>query len=230
MKKLVLTVLLGMTTLVGFSQIRWDAKLGMSMSNLTKIDPSGMKVGYTFGVGMDYAFTDTWALQSGLMFSSKGYKYSEEAGGDKYTEKANAHYLEIPVLAAYKMDIADNMKFIVNAGPYFAVGLGGITSYSEEYSGDKDEWHGPKIFKKYDMPNGQGGTTSEAICKRFDMGLQYGVGLEISDHYLVNLTGQYGFINPYKNDVYKLDADGDPTNETISPKNISFYISVGYRF
>ena len=188
-----------------------------------------MKVGYTFGVGMDYAFTDMWSLQSGLMFSSKGYKATEEDGEYKWTGKANTHYLEIPILAAYKMNITDNMKFVVNAGPYLAVGLGGCYTDKEEYQGEEDKDH-TKIFKKYDMPDGQGGTTSEAICKRFDMGLQYGVGLEISDHYLVNITGQYGFINPYKQDVYKVDADGDPTNETISPKNLSFYISVGYRF
>ena len=229
MKKLLLTAVLGMSALVGFSQVRWDAKVGMSMSNLTKIDPNGMKVGYTFGVGMDYAFTDMWSLQSGLMFSSKGYKATEEDGEYKWTGKANTHYLEIPILAAYKMNITDNMKFVVNAGPYLAVGLGGCYTDKEEYQGEEDKDH-TKIFKKYDMPDGQGGTTSEAICKRFDMGLQYGVGLEISDHYLVNITGQYGFINPYKQDVYKVDADGDPTNETISPKNLSFYISVGYRF
>ena len=51
--------------------------------------------------------------------------------------------------------------------------------------------------------------------KRFDLGIQYGIGLELSDRYLINLTGQNGFI-----DV----ADGGDA------KNMSFAIGVGYRF
>ena len=47
------------------------------------------------------------------------------------------------------------------------------------------------------------------------LGIQYGIGLELSDRYLINLTGQNGFI-----DV----ADGGDA------KNMSFAIGVGYRF
>lgn len=57
--------------------------------------------------------------------------------------------------------------------------------------------------------------------KRFDLGLQYGIGLELSEKYLINLTGQYGFISPYN---YPDGYDGDKA------KNLAFMISVGYRF
>lgn len=53
---------------------------------------------------------------------------------------------------------------------------------------------------------------------RFDLGIQYGIGLELSDRYLINLTGQNGFICPW--DV----EEGD------KPKNMTFSIGVGYRF
>lgn len=46
-------------------------------------------------------------------------------------------------------------------------------------------------------------------------------GLEIGDHYLVNLTGQNGFISPFD---YPDGYDGD------KPKNMTFSIGVGYRF
>ena len=52
--------------------------------------------------------------------------------------------------------------------------------------------------------------------KRFDLGIQYGIGLELNDRYLINLTGQNGFISP---------ADGGE-----NPKNMTFSIGVGYRF
>lgn len=53
---------------------------------------------------------------------------------------------------------------------------------------------------------------------RFDLGIQYGIGLELSDRYLINLTGQNGFICPWDVD------EGD------KPKNMTFSIGVGYRF
>ena len=73
-----------------------------------------------------------WYLQSGLNITSKGAKssYSEEGFDVKTT--LTTHYLEIPVLAAAKFDVSDNMKFVVNAGPYLAFGLGGKEKYELE--------------------------------------------------------------------------------------------------
>lgn len=193
MKKFLLTAVLGMFALAGFSQMTWNAKVGMSMTNLSNTD-ADMKVGYTVGVGLDYQFTDMWYLQSGLNITGKGAK-----AGDL---KIKTHYLEIPVLAAAKFDVSDNMKFVVNAGPYLAFGMGGKLE-----EGDTSM----KVFSKEDG-------MEEALMKRFDLGLQYGVGLELSDKYLINLTGQYGFIDPFK-------GDGGESSH-----NIAFMIGVGYRF
>lgn len=188
MKKFLMTAVLGMFALAGFSQVKWDAKVGMNFSNMTKLDDAKALPGFNLGVGMDYGFSESWSLQSGLMISSKGYKY------DGF--KARPIYLDIPILAAYKFNISDNTKFVINAGPYLAFGLGGKYKVdgideSEKIFGD-DGW------------------------KRFDLGIQYGVGLELSDRYLINLTGQNGFISP---------ADGED-----NPKNMTFSIGVGYRF
>ncbi len=197
MKKFLLTAVLGMFALAGFSQVKWDVKAGMSMSNMTETTDSKLKVGYTVGVGMDYAFSENWSLQSGLNFASKGAKVE----GVKF----NMHYVELPVLAAYKFAVAENMKLVVNAGPYFACGLAGKMSAEGESI---------KLFSKEEG-------AEKALMNRFDMGIQYGVGLEIADRYLVNLTGQNGFLNTLNYE----DVWGD-----ASSKNIAFSISVGYRF
>lgn len=63
-----------MFALAGFSQVKWDAKVGMSMTNLTGDMDGDMKIGYNVGVGMDYAFSEDWSLQSGLNFTGKGAK------------------------------------------------------------------------------------------------------------------------------------------------------------
>ena len=149
------------------------------------------------GAGMDYGFTENWSLQSGLMITSKGFKVKEM--GEKITVRPI--YLDIPILAAYKFAISDNAKFVVNAGPYMAIGLGGKAKWD-----DVDA----KLFDDKGKD-----------WKRFDLGIQYGIGLELGEHYLVNFTGQNGFITPYD---FVDGYDGD------KPKNMSFAIGVGYRF
>ena len=198
MKKFLMTAVLGMFALAGFSQVKWDAKFGMNFSNMTKFDDTKALPGFNLGVGMDYGFSENWSLQSGLMISSKGYKVKDYA-------KVRPIYLDIPILAAYKFNISDNTKFVINAGPYLAFGLGGKCKFDE--GGDY------KLFK------GEDGEDAE--YSRFDLGIQYGIGLEIGDHYLVNLTGQNGFISPFD---YPDGYDGD------KPKNMTFSIGVGYRF
>ena len=196
MKKLFLTLVLGMVAAVGFSQLRWDVKFGMNFSNMTKLDDSKAITGFTMGVGADYAFNENWAFQPGIMITSKGYKV--KYGDEKAT--ARPVYLDIPILAAYKFDITDNTKFVINAGPYLAFGLGG--KYKEHWDGG-DDW---KIFDDKGVD-----------CNRFDLGLQWGLGVELGEHYLVNFTAQHGFLNPFKDD-------------DDNSKNMSFAIGVGYRF
>ena len=195
MKKFLMTAVLGMFALAGFSQVKWDARVGMNFSNMTKDSEAKALPGFNLGVGMDYGFSENWSLQSGLMISSKGWKYKEE--GEKMTFRPI--YLDIPILAAYKFNISDNTKFVINAGPYLAFGLGGKAKY-----GDVDY----KLFK-----------SDEGDWKRFDLGIQYGIGLELSDHYLINLTGWNGFICPW-----------DTEEGEDKCKNMTFSIGVGYRF
>ena len=194
MKKLVLTMLFGLIALAGYSQVRWDVQLGMNFSNMTKADDAKMLPGFKVGLGMDYAFTDVWSLKSGLMFESKGYKLDEE--------KARPIYMQIPVMAAWKANITDDIKFVVNAGPYFAVGLGG--KYKENGGGSA------KLFSSDGMD-----------MKRFDLGIQWGIGVELSERYIVNFTGENGFISPFD---FPSGYNGD------KPKNMNFTIGIGYIF
>lgn len=172
------------------------------MANITNSD-ADLKIGYSVGVGMDYAITDMWAFQTGLNFTSKGCKGSEE-GVDA---KINPVYLDIPLLAAIKLPISEGNTFVVNAGPYVGFGLGGKVTVE---SGGAEV--GTKLFKKIDGAD-------EALMNRCAVGLQYGVGFELGYKYLLNLTGQYGFTNMFKKSL---------TQE--NNKNLAFMITVGYRF
>lgn len=206
MKKLVLTVLFGMIAMVGFSQVRWNAEFGMTLSNMTKLDDAKALPGFKLGVGMDYAFTDMWSLKSGLFFNSKGYMTKRKG----YKTTIRPTYMEIPIMAAINLPITENVKFVVNAGPYIAIGIGGK---------HKQHWDSGDDGKVFSGDNGV-----DAMMNRFDLGLQYGVGVELAERYLISLNGQNGFINPFNRD--QINKDGDK----ISPKNMNFAISVGYLF
>ena len=120
MKKSVLFVLFALISVAGFSQITgWNAKVGMNFSNYTGDLDLNAKVGFKLGGGFEYAFNDTWSLQPSLFLTSKGAK--------KDGNSINAMYLELPVMAAARFNVADNTNLVVNAGPYFACGIAGRT-------------------------------------------------------------------------------------------------------
>lgn len=115
MKKGLIFVLFALVSIVSYSQISWNAKVGMNMSNFTGDSDTDMRVGFNVGVGMEYQFTDMWSIQPSLMFTQKGAKMDEL--------KANPMYLEIPVMAAARFAIADNQNIVVKAGLILALVL-----------------------------------------------------------------------------------------------------------
>ena len=182
MKKSVLFVLFALISVAGFSQITgWNAKVGMNFSNYTGDLDLNAKVGFKLGGGFEYAFTDTWSLQPSLFLTSKGAK--------KDGNSINAMYLELPVMAAARFNVADNTNLVVNAGPYFACGIAGKT--------------------KFDLGNNtehKENTFGDDGLKRFDAGLGVGVALEFGK-IIAGLDGQFGLV-----DVQKV---GNPKN-TVS--------------
>lgn len=134
MKKGLIFVLFALVSIVSYSQISWNAKVGMNMSNFTGDMDTDMRIGFNVGVGMEYQFSDMWSIQPSLMFTQKGAKQDEV--------KMNPMYLEIPVLAAARFAIADNQNIVVKAGPYFAFGIAGKCKIGDEkidFFGDGDD-------------------------------------------------------------------------------------------
>ena len=202
MKKLLLTVGLGLFAITGFSRAKYDVHAGLSMANITNSGAS-MKAGFSVGLGIDCPINNLWAFQTGLNFTSKGCRESEQG----VVAKINPLYMDIPLLIAVKAPIKNNNAFVVNAGPYVGLGLGGKMSLSgggAEISSS--------LFKKIEGEN-------EAMMNRCDVGIQIGVGMELKGKYLINLSSQYGFVNMIKKSF------ADENN-----KNRALLITFGYRF
>ncbi len=195
-----------LVSVAGFSQVRFDVRAGVSAYNYTKADKLSTKAGYTVGVGLDYAFNETWSFQSGLMFTAKGAKL-DDSGVDC---KMKPVYMDIPLQAAVKFALGEKVKLVVNAGPYIGVGLGGkITSKDGSLSVSKKIFSDDKNFNE--LTNNK---YASLKAKRFDAGIQYGVGAEFGD-ILLNLNCQYGLVSPFKNS---------------DSKNVGLVLTAGYRF
>lgn len=168
MKKSILFVLFALVSVAGFSQISgWNAKVGMNISNYSGDGDSNAKIGFKLGGGFEYTFTETWSLQPSLFLSSKGAKKDDLT--------MNAIYLELPVMAAARFNVADNTNVVVSAGPYLACGVAGKT----------------KMGSLKDNTFGDGG------LKRFDAGLGVGVAGEFG-RIIVGLDGQVGLVDVQK--------------------------------
>lgn len=170
MKKSALFILFALISVAGFSQITgWNAKVGMNISNYTGDADLNAKIGFKLGGGFEYAFDNTWSLQPSLFLSTKGAK--------KDGNSINAMYLELPVMAAARFNVADNTNIVVNAGPYLACGIAGKTKIDL----------GNDTERKYD-------TFGDDALKRFDAGLGVGVALELGK-VIVGLDGQFGLVD-----------------------------------
>lgn len=190
MKKGLIFVLFALVSIVSYSQISWNAKVGMNMSNYTGDMDTDMKIGFNVGVGMEYQFSDMWSIQPSLMLTQKGAKIKE----DGETMKFNPMYLEIPVLAAARFAVADNQNIVVKAGPYFAFGVAGKVKVGDDkadFFGDGDDQFGGK---------------------RFDCGIGVGVAYEIGK-FFVGLDGEFGFTNVVD---FKSDEISNPKNMNFS--------------
>ncbi len=192
---------------------KFGIEAGVNLSNSSwDADPLDKKarVGFQVGITADYAFTDEWHLQSGLSFTTKGAKVegrivnSDTMFDGKIT--VNQSYLQLPVYAAYKIEVVPGTKIVFNAGPYFAYGVGGKTKVSGDVA----------IFDQIGTGGGKVDTYgTDGFLKRFDFGLGAGVGAEFGN-VVATIRYELGLTN--------LGEDG------FDYKNRNAALTLGYRF
>ncbi len=182
MKKIKLSLviaLLGIVSLVGAQNTSFSIKGGLNMSNFygDELSDKNMKTGFHIGVGADFEFAPNMAIQSGLLFTSKGAKYTTDLVSTELN--ANANFLQLPLHFAYKIDVMPGTRVVLHAGPYVAYGIGGKTSAGNvEVDTFKDD-----AF--LDVLNG---------LKPFDAGIGLGVGAEFGS-ILLDLGWDMGLTN-----------------------------------
>lgn len=198
--------MLAMVTVVS-AQTSLGIKGGVNMSNFygDEITDKNMLIGGQVGIIADYEFMPNMAIQTGLMFTTKGAKYTGELLGIKGDYTTRPMYLQLPVHFAYKLDVAPTTRIVFHGGPYAAVGVAGKSNLSVS-AGDNE------LGKTESTPL----FGDKGSLNRFDAGLGIGVGAEFGV-FLVDLGWDFGLMNISK-------------NENANMKNQNAYLSVGYKF
>lgn len=201
MKKVCLLLSALFVCMLASAQITFNCKGGFGISTMAGSDAEGSKIktGWKIGVGLEKPLSANWLLMPTLEFKQKGAQYKE----DGFEEKISLQYIQLPIMAAYRTRLNDDLNLTLKAGPYFAYGISGKWKYVENYNGNHDE--GENDFFGSDT-------------NRFDCGI--GIGVDFEYHrFVVGFEGEYGFISLYKDD-----------DDHFKVYNVGAYITVGYKF
>jgi Outer membrane protein beta-barrel domain len=147
------------TTVNAQINVKFGAKLGVNTSNISikSLEPArSERIGFHVGVTSEISFTESFALQPDLMFSSQGFRLKVVG----LNENEAFNYLNLTIPFAYKMNFVD-----VNFGPYVGYLLGNTLDLQ---------------FTDY---NGNPIINADAISK-FDMGLSLGLTFHIQKFFV----------------------------------------------
>jgi hypothetical protein len=164
-------------------------------------------------------------LQPGVMFSLKGanvevksessYNYGGVTDTDSWQEKTttSAYYVDVPLNLSLKGTLAPNLALRAHVGPYVGFGLFGDSEYEYKEKQRDTEKEKIKLFEKDKEMD-------FALFNRFNMGIGFGAGLEISDFY-IGVNYNYGLTSLYTEKAEK--QEGKLYERTLG-------ISLGYGF
>ncbi|MEG1586795.1 MAG: outer membrane beta-barrel protein [Bacteroidales bacterium] len=138
------------------------------------------------------------------------YNYSGRFIGYKKTaRKEKTNYLQLPILARFNYQAAQDASLYVAFGPYLAYALTGKLTYEEEvrtnHSFEYMETYGNPYQKEYQNR------------KRMDWGILLRGGMEIKE-FTLGLEYEISFFHPI------------PVKKSITPEYQTFSVLFGYKF
>jgi hypothetical protein len=198
---------------------------GMSITNMSTKDNDGnyakegnfkSRIGGHFGALLGFNLSESIALQTGLLFSTKGYRQVEKETIDednkyKVVGILKLSYLEVPLLVSYNYSVKDNIKIYAGLGPVLGIAVGG--KYVEKGTWTID---GEKESEKESEKISFGNNENRDGIKRLDLGLIIQAGVQY-EKYKFGLFYNQGLMNvsPYNDNGF-------------SVKNKAFGLSVAY--
>lgn len=198
---------------------------GANMNNVVGKDvPYGDKLdndfipGFHFGFNVEIPLFQGLYFQPGIQAITKGAKKKTSNS----TTTVNIYYVEMPLNFIFKPQ-AGTGQFIIGIGANVAYGVGGKWKY-DEVGGSQNDIDGKLKFKNTLNPSDPN-PSNDRYIRPLDVSADLILGYQLKNNLFFQLNGQYGLINT------------TPKIETTAPgfvqgnaKNVSFGLSIGYRF
>ena len=191
------------------TSLTWGIRAGMNYATILNAPAGKGVIGFNVGGNLDVGFCNWFHLQTGLYLSMKGvdaeYEVRETNQSLTYTyEDYSPIYLEIPVLASFRIGLSDNADIQFGVGPYIAFNLLEEQLYFHNI-------YGPRVNQKEDI-------------EPFDFGLQANIGASIK-HFYIGVGYQIGI--PSRK-IWSIDTYGGGVEHVIRTSNAM--LNVGYNF
>ncbi len=184
---LVLFLIISSFSLKG--QPRFGQIFGLNLSEMIytsdgKSYTPSISPGIHFGGQIEMQIRRNLFFEPGLVFSSKGAVFKSDSG----QFSISPIYLEIPAILSYSIG-SELLKVTLEAGPYFACGIGGNTLVSGGQ------------FKNISY-----GSEESDDLSRFDIGIKSGAGLSIKG-FLIAVEYEFGLTNiaPYAKNLNDIE-------------------------
>ena len=164
----------------------------MANSAFTEWNHNSWGLGFDAGVVASLNFKNYLSIQPGLFFESRSGDYAYATAyitnmdkPDTFTEMGHmrSYYLTLPVMAVVNFNLAENIRWSVEVGPYFQFCL--------QDSGHKNI----TVLDRYPQMNDYFQYNAENNSA--DVGLKLGTGLQFNDHYYVGVHYKAGFCNAW---------------------------------
>ncbi|RYY42362.1 MAG: PorT family protein [Chitinophagaceae bacterium] len=196
MKKLLAAVLICGAATSANAQLFY-AQGGVNLANITKngdgdTEDNNMLTSFNVGVMGRFGLSETIDLESGLLLTGRGSKAETyfNGGADYVKAKFNPLYVELPVNLIVNIPTTTTTKLFFNAGPYVAVGVGGKSKLETKVGPLTSSSSDDIEFSNDDPFTSAQDDAAYNKLKRFDFGLNAGVGLDLKS---VILKANYGF-------------------------------------
>lgn len=181
-------------------------RFGITSSNLSAGLPLpgytssfAWKRGFAAGAVVDLNIRNFFSIQPGFYFENRSYDYISVCHGSEIsTLTANIGHTRryafaVPVLASFHFNISKAVRWDVEAGPYFTFGIGDGKD-DVEYTSVSAPLSGAASYISTDGKRNYYGDEAWQH-RKFDCGVQIGTGVEIMDHYVLNISYQRGLRN-----------------------------------
>lgn len=201
-------------------------RLGVNTSNRT-VSPDAMPgynhqswgTGFDIGAVVDINIRDYFAVQPGIYFETRSGNYTfvvpfEDAVGKSLNMTQSGSRrdcnLTIPVMASFRFNISDNIRWIAEAGPYLSFVLGSSQD------------------NKVLLVDGTGIDGEVPVFSQkpstVDFGFRLGTGLLLSHHYYLGIHYSAGALNAYK------DRRISNLKQVFGGRTKSWLFTIGYNF